>query len=291
MIKIDIVCPLYHAEKHLDGFLARLRAQRDVEIVRGVFPLTDDGSDLTAVKAKLDAEGFTYFTVAPEEFSHSLTRERAIRDYCVSDIVLMLSQDVILEGDGAVATLAAALGDGVVYAYGRQIVKHKTIEYYVRRKNYGADSFTVSKDDIPEMGLRAFFASDAFAAYDRPAFLALGGYDGIPMMMNEDMYYAKKLLDAGYRKAYVAGAVAEHSHRFTLKQLYRRYYATGVWFREHPEFSGYKTTDTGMKLALSVFAGALKHFNLPVLLRFLPDMTARYLGMKRGAKAPRKKEN
>ena len=46
-----------------------------------------------------------------------------------------------------------------------------------------------------------------------------------------------------------------------------------------------------MKLALSVFAGALKHFNIPVLLRFLPDMTARYLGMKRGAKAPRKKEN
>ena len=140
------------------------------------------------------------------------------------------------------------------------------------------------------MGLRAFFASDAFAAYDRPAFLALGGYDGIPMMMNEDMYYAKKLLDAGYRKAYVAGAVAEHSHRFTLKQLYHRYYLTGVWFREHPEFSGYKTTDTGMKLALSVFAGALKHFNLPVLLRFLPDMTARYLGMKKGAKAPRDRE-
>lgn len=283
MIKIDVVCPLYHAEKHLDGFLARLRAQKDVEIVRGVFPLTDDGSDLTAVKARLAAEGFTYFTVTPEEFSHSLTRERAIRDYCVSGTVLMLSQDVVLEGDNAVATLAGALGEGVAYAFGRQIVRRKTIEYYVRRKNYGEASFTVSAEDIPRMGLTAFFASDAFAVYDRTVFLALGGYDGIPMMMNEDMYYAKKLLEAGYRKAYVAQAVVEHSHHFTIKQLYRRYYATGVWFREHPEFSGYKTTDTGMKLALSVLGQALKHFNLPVLLRFLPDMAARYLGMKRGA--------
>lgn len=285
MTKVDIVCPLFHAEGHIDGFLDRLKAQRGVEIVRGVFPLTDDGSDLSDVKNKLEEAGYSYFKVTPQEFSHSLTRERAIREYCSSDVVLMLSQDVILEGEGALAALATAIGDKVVYAYGRQIVKKKTIEYYVRKKNYGQTSFTVGAENIEELGLKAFFASDAFAAYDRAVFLALGGYDGIPMMMNEDMYYAKKILDAGYRKAYVAEAVAEHYHRFTLKQIYNRYYATGVWFREHPEFSSYKTTDTGIKLALSVFGQALKHINIPVLFRFLPDMTARYLGMKRGVKA------
>lgn len=287
MKQIDLVCPLYRAEAHIDTFLARLAAQQDVELVRAVFAITDDGADLSYVTDRLTAAGYTYFTVSPNEFSHSLTRERAVRDHCVSDTVVMLSQDVVLEGDRALATLVSALGDGVAYAYGRQIAKKKTIEHYVRRKNYGETSFTVGAADIGRLGLGAFFSSDAFAAYDRSVFLALGGYDGIPMMMNEDMYYVHKLLEAGYRKAYVADAVAEHYHRFTLKQLYRRYRAAGVWFREHPNFAGYKATDTGLRLARSVFAGALRDLNLPVLLRFIPDMAARYLGMKAGAKARR----
>lgn len=282
--QIDVVCPLYRAEAHIDTFLARLAAQRDVEIVRAVFAITDDGSDLSYVTERLTAAGYTCFTVSPSEFSHSLTRERAVREYCVSDTVVMLSQDVVLEGEYALATLVSALGDGVAYAYGRQIAKKKTIEHYVRRKNYGETSFTVSAADIERLGLGAFFSSDAFAAYDRAVFLALGGYDGIPMMMNEDMYYVRKLLEAGYRKAYVADAVAEHYHRFTLKQLYRRYRATGVWFREYPDFSDYKATDTALRLAFSVFFGALRDLNLPVLLRFVPDMAARYFGMKAGAK-------
>ena len=106
--------------------------------------------------------------------------------------------------------------------------------------------------------------------------------DNVPMMMSEDMYNAKKIIDAGYKKGYVATAVVEHSHKMKLKQLYERYYETGKWFKEHPEFDGYKTTDTGMKLAFSVLGQALKHFNIPVLFRWLPDMTARYLGMKKG---------
>ena len=170
----------------------------------------------------------------------------------------------------------------VVYAYGRQICKKKTIEYYVRNKNYGEKSFVVTQADVEKLQLKAFFASDAFAAYYRPAFVALNGYDNVPMMMSEDMYYAKKIIDAGYKKGYVATAVVEHSHKMKLKQLYERYYETGKWFKEHPEFDGYKTTDTGMKLAFSVLGQALKHFNIPVLFRWLPDMTARYLGMKKG---------
>ena len=196
----------------------------------------------------------------------------------------MLSQDVRLLNDTAVATLASAVNGQVVYAYGRQVTAKKNIEYYVRKKNYGETSFTVSSEDIESLQLKAFFSSDAFAAYHRPTFIIINGYDGIPMMMNEDMYYSKKILDTGFKKAYVAEAVVDHSHKFTLKQLYNRYYATGKWFAEHPEFDEYKTTDTGMKLAFYVLGQALKHFNIPVLFRWLPDMTSRYLGMKKGKK-------
>lgn len=287
-MKIDIVCPLYNAASVIDGFLARLNAQTGVEIQKIVFPVTAcEDSDETIEKIKL--ANCAYFLVEKETFSHSLTREKAIKEYCESDVVIMISQDVVLENNDALEKLASAVNEEVAYAYGKQICKKKNIEYYIRNKNYGAESHVIGQEDVEKLQLSAFFASDAFACYYRPTFIALGGY-GEHMMMSEDMFYAKKVIDAGYKKAYVAEAVAEHAHRYTFKQLYNRYYQTGIWFAQHPEFDEYKTTNSGLSLAMYVFKKALLSFNIPVLVRFIPDMLARFLGMKKGKKSLKKVE-
>ena len=283
-MKIDVVCPLYQAANELDGFLSRLNAQTGVQINKVVFPVTVSEDCEKTVK-KIKEFGYSYFLVEKEDFSHSLTREKAIIEYCESDAVVMMSQDVILESPDALQKLAESLSEEVAFAYGRQISKKKNIEYYIRNKNYGPEKGLVGKEDVERLQLSAFFASDAFSAYYRPTFLKLGGYGGVHMMMSEDMYYAKKIIDAGYKKAYVADAVVVHAHKYTLKQLYQRYYQTGIWFANHKEFDGYKTTDSGMKLALYVFKKALLGFNIPVLFRFIPDMLARYLGMRKGKKS------
>lgn len=283
MMRIDVVCPLHLADEEIGPLIEGLKAQKDIELHKVVFPITEEG-DLSAVIEKIEAAGFTYFKVPKPEFSHSLTRQKAMMEYCESDVVLMMSQDVHFVGEDAVRELTAVISEEVPFAYGRQICKKKSIERYTREKNYGSESLTVDASCIESMQLTAFFASDAFSAYHRPTFVALGGYDSIHMMMNEDMYYAKKVIDKGLKKAYVATAVVEHSHKYKLKQLYHRYRATGEWFAQHPEFDGYKTTDSGMKLAKYVLKRALREFNIPVLFRFLPDMTSRYLGMKKGKK-------
>ena len=290
MLKIDFVCPLYRADFVIDAVLAGLKAQKGICLHKVVFPITEEG-DLSAVIGKIEAAGFGYFLVSKAEFSHSLTREKAIRDYCESDVVVMLSQDVRLTNDRAFFELASSINEQVVYAYGRQVCPKKTIEHYVREKNYGQISHTVSAADVPGMQLGAFFASDAFAAYHRPTFLALGGYGGVHMMMNEDMYYAKKVIDRGYQKGYVATAVVEHSHNYSPKEQYARYRAVGQWFAKHPQFDNYKTTNSGVRLALYVLKRALRECNVPVLFRFLPDMLARYLGMKKGKKCRQEAAN
>ncbi|MBQ8428217.1 MAG: rhamnosyltransferase [Clostridia bacterium] len=289
-MKIDVVCPLFEAAEEIDGFLTRLQAQTGVEIQKKVFAVTKS-ADFERTVEKLQAAGCDYFLVEKEDFSHSLTRQKAIYEHCESDVVIMMSQDVVLENEDALLLLASAVSAEVPYAYGRQICKKKTIEFYVRNKNYGSESLIVSQADVEKMQLKAFFASDAFSAYHRPTFLSLGGYDDEHMMMSEDMYYAKKVIDAGLKKAYVAEAVVEHSHKLTLKQLYNRYYQTGIWFANHPQFDNYKTTDSGLKLATYVFKKALLHFNIPVLFRFIPDMLARYLGMKKGKKCKPEVQN
>lgn len=287
MITVDVVCPLYKADSYIDNLIDNFKKQEGVTLGNVVFALTEEG-DTSIVRQKILEAGFIFFIVQVQEFSHSLTRQKSIFEYCVNDVVIMISQDVNLCNSNAFYELAKNVNEEVVYVYGKQICKKKTIEYYVRKKNYGENTEIVSADDIERLQLKAFFSSDAFSAYHRPTFIKLNGYDDVHMMMNEDMYYSKKVLDSGYQKGYIATAVVEHSHKLKLKQLYNRYYQTGIWFKEHPEFDHYKTADTGLKLAFYVLGQALKGFNIPVLFRWLPDMTARYLGMKKGKKCPKK---
>lgn len=287
MLTVDVVCLLYHADNYIDNLILGLKSQQGVTYGRVVFAITEDG-DTSAVKSKIIENGFTYFGVEKKDFSHSLTRERAIFDYCVSEVVIMLSQDVNLVNSNSFYELTKFVSDSVVYVYGKQICRKKSLEYYVRKKNYGVENEYLTSADVEKLQLKTFFASDAFAAYYRPAFVDLNGYDNKHMMMSEDMYYAKKIIDLGYTKGYIATAVVEHSHKFTLKQLYDRYYETGKWFAQHPEFNAYKTTDAGLKLAFSVLGQALKDFNIPVIFRWLPDMAARYLGLRKGKKFNKK---
>ena len=49
-------------------------------------------------------------------------------------------------------------------------------------------------------------------------------------------------------------------------------------------FDKYKSVDSGVKLAIYVLLQALKHFDIRTMIRWLPDMTSRYLGMKKGKK-------
>ena len=286
MRTIDIVCPIYKNFDQLERLYSLLQKQVDVEIANYVFPLTisDDKEVDEKIKTFLKEHNIIYFEVTKDEFSHSLTREKAIRDYCKSDVVVLCSQDVIFFEEHALSRISEAINDEVVYAYGKQICTKKTIERYIREKNYPKESQIISSDDIEKLQLMAFFASDAFSALNRKVFIKINGYQGYNVMMAEDMLYSKFVLDAGYKKAYVAEAEVEHSHKFTLKQLYNRYYETGKFHKEVNLFNQYKAEDSGLKLAMYVLGQALKHFNIPVLFRWLPDMSARYLGMRKGKK-------
>ena len=286
MKTVDVVCPVYKNVEEIKSLYHAISLQEDVKVQNIVFALTLSNTEVDEeIRSFIKENKIISFEVSQQEFSHSLTRERAIKDYCKSDIVILLSQDVKLIDPKAFSIIAIAINDEVIYAYGRQICENHSIERYIRKKNYPKTGYIVSKEDIDRMQLMAFFASDAFSCLSRKHFIELGGYQGHNIMMAEDMLYSKFVLDNGYKKAYVAEAVVAHSHKYKIKQLYRRYYETGKFHKQIQIFDQYKSTDSGMKLAFYVLGQALIHFNIPVLFRWLPDMAARYLGMKKGRKA------
>lgn len=286
MIDIDIVCPVYKGFHYLEPLYKSFLTQKKVNLKNVVFAITDSkDEEMEKIREFVKQNNIKNFEVTKEDFSHSLTREKAIREYCESRCVVMLSQDVKLTNDEVFYNLVKDIDSGdTVYNFARQICTNKSIEKYIRKKNYPSESYYVTKDDVENLQLMAFFASDACSAYNRDVFISIGGYGGYDVMMGEDMLYSKIILDAGYKKKYCADAVVEHSHKYTLKQLYKRYYDTGIFHSKVKVFDSYKSTDSGVKLALYVLKEALKHFDLPVLFRWLPDMSARYLGMKKGEK-------
>ncbi len=285
-IVVDIVCPVYKGFSFLQELYDSFFIQKNIEIKNIVFPITNSNDDeMKKIVEFSEKKNIKYFIVEKNEFSHSLTRQKAIMEYCESKNVIMISQDIKLTNDEVFYNLIKDIDNGhSVYNYGRQICTNKSIEKYIRKKNYPTESFYVLKDDIERLQLMAFFSSDACSAYNRDVFISLGGYGGYDVMMNEDQLYSKIILDAGYKKKYCADAIVEHSHKYKLKQLYKRYYEAGKFYKEVKVFDSYKSTDSGVKLALYVLKQALIHFDILVLLRWLPDMMARYLGMKKGRK-------
>lgn len=285
-ITIDIVCPTYGKYEEIVSLYNSFFDQKNIEIKNIVFPLTISTSEETEqIESFYKQKGIKYFLIKKEDFSHSLTRQKAIIEYCESRCVVMLSQDVKLVDELSLYNLVKSIDSNeTAYNYGRQICTNHSIERYIRKKNYPKKSLTVSNDDIEKYGLLSFFSSDAFSAYDRDIFLKIGGYNGYDVMMSEDMLYSYFVLKNGYKKAYVSEALVNHSHKYKLKQLYKRYEETGKFFNKVKIFDDYGATGGGLKLAIYVFFQALIHFNIPVLFRWLPDMCARYFGMRKGKK-------
>ena len=279
MKKIDIICPLYNAEEYIEGLHKSFLMQKKVKINKIRYVLTES-KDMTE-KYLID-NGIWYRKIKKSEFSHSLSREKEALE-SDSDILVFVTQDVVIDDELWLYNLVKDIGDnGIVAAYSRQLTKYNNIEKYTRESNYPAVSKVVSKDDIPKLGLKTFFFSDASSAIDAKIFKKLNGYDGKVLPTNEDMYIAYKIINNGYKIKYCAESVVHHSHNFTLKEVYKRYKLTGEFFKQNRYLDNYGTHKSGGGLAKDIFKRALQEKNFKVLLRFLPDMSVRFIGMKVG---------
>ena len=276
---IDIICPLYNAENDIENLHKSLLMQKNVEINKIRYILTESKDN---TEKKLNDLKIEFQKIKKEEFSHSLTREKAAFE-SNADIVVFVTQDVKIKRDDWLYYLTKDIADGTVDAcYSRQLCDNNTIEKYTRECNYPEVSKVVSKDDIEKLGLKTFFFSDASSAIKRETFVKLNGYDHKNLVISEDMYIAYKLITNGYKIKYCADSEVVHSHQFTLKQYYNRYKDTGKFFKENSYLNNYKVNQAGGSMAIYILKRALQDKNWSVLIKYVPNMAARFIGMKMG---------
>ena len=278
-MKIDIICPLYNAEKYILNLHNSLLNQKNVNINRIRYILTESTDNTEKV---LLNNRIIYKKISKSSFSHSLTREKEAM-YSTSDIICFISQDIAIESDNWLENLVNPIINNEADAtYSRQLTKYNNIEKYIREYNYPNESIIKTKNDIEKYGLKTFFFSDASSAIKTDVFKKLNGYDNKNLIINEDMYLAYKLIMNDYRIKYCSDSVVYHSHKFKLKDLYKRYKDTGKFFKENNYLNNYNKTKTGSGLAKYILKRIIKNFRIDLLFRYPFDMGARYLGMKVG---------
>lgn len=284
-MNIDIICPLYCAEKYVENLDANIKKQKNVDINQIKYVLTKSNDKTEEILKHVQA---TYKIIEKEEFSHSLTREKEAFE-SRADIIVFITQDIIIEDDMWLYYLVKDIENGKCDAtYSRQICDNNdTIEKYTRELNYPDKSYYKTKKDIQDMQIKTFFFSDTASAIRRDIFIKLNGYDRKKLPTNEDMYLAYKLIMNDYIIKYCADSKVIHSHDFSFKEQYRRYYDTGKFFKENEYLNEYKVNDSGIGMARYILKRALQDKNIKVLIKFIPNMIARIIGMKMGKRSKR----
>jgi rhamnosyltransferase len=181
--------------------------------------------------------GFKCQTIEAAGFDHGGTRQAAVAGIAdMTEILVFLTQDAILATPDALEILLKAFDDPcVAAAWGRQLPQDDATPEaaHARGYNYPARPRSVCADDIPELGIKAAFCSNSFAAYRISSLKAIGGFPS-QAVLGEDMHAAARLLQAGYRIAYVADATVFHSHNYSPWQEFSRYFDTGAFHAENP---------------------------------------------------------
>lgn len=189
-----------------------------------------DSSSSDSTPELAEAAGFRLLKIERAEFNHGTTRQRAAEACPDAEILVYLTQDAVLASADSLQNLLVALSDPEVgAAYGRQLPRPGAgpIEAHARLYNYPARSNTRTLASRRELGFKTIFISNSFAAYRRSALMAVGGFPG-DVIFGEDTITAAKLLFSGWKIAYVADASVYHSHSYTWRQEFRRYFDIGV---------------------------------------------------------------
>jgi rhamnosyltransferase len=146
--------------------------------------------------------------------------------------MVFMTQDALFENNECLKNLINPLENPTIAAsYGRQIPREDAnpVEEFARSFNYPPTEMIKGINDLPKLGVKTFFFSNACSSIKKRAYEEVGGFPE-RTIMNEDMFLAAKLIMKGYKIAYQPRAIVYHSHNYPLTKQFRRYFDIGVFF-------------------------------------------------------------
>jgi rhamnosyltransferase len=223
---ISVIIPTLDAESHIGKLCHSLTCQ---SVSCEIIVIDSQSSDSTVALAKM--HGATVIDIKRSEFNHGLTRNLAATK-ASGDLLVFLTQDAIPADNTLLERLTNPLiADECKASYGRHVPLDSAIptERFARLFNYPVMPSVKHRDRIPELGIKTFFFSNVCSAIKRSVFDELGGFPG-DVILNEDMFFAARLIEKGHSIAYIPEACVIHSHSLGLSGQFKRYFDIGVFF-------------------------------------------------------------
>jgi rhamnosyltransferase len=227
MTKVSIVIPTKNAgplfQKTLDGLKQQVY-EDGIELI-----VIDSGStDNTLQQASQYGAGI--ISIPPEEFNHGLTRNRAIENTS-GEIIVMISQDAVPGDRYLIRNFVAAFHDPkVAGAYARQLPREDADLITKRNLN----SWFTGRDTEEVRWIKDSQVYKAMSAMEKYHFCNFDNvcsairksvWKSFPFNANdfgEDIDWAQRVLEAGWKIAYWPSSYVIHSHRRSIKYEYQR---------------------------------------------------------------------
>lgn len=216
MAHASVVIPVKDGERWLERLLTALAEQDDdIEV------LAIDSGSVDRSREIARNHGADLLEIAPEEFGHGRTRNLGA-ERTSGDPICFLTQDAIpLRGWLAAHREALSLAPDVGASYGPHLPHADTSPMIARE----LDEFfaTMSPDGSPAIHRDGdiAFLSNVNAAYARACWEEIR-FDDVPYA--EDQAFGRRMLAAGWAKAYHPRAAVLHAHDYGVVDFTRRYF-------------------------------------------------------------------
>ena len=290
---MDAVIPTCYPDERLLALLTLLHRQ-DAPLRRIRIVNTERaGWERLLRQAKMTDEAFaarfplvTLRHITAASFDHGGTRGEEAARCAGAQYLLMMTQDALPCDTALTARLLEPLeaDPQAAVAYARQLPNEgaSETERYTRAFNYPPEPQVKSQADFDRLGVKTYFCSNVCALYRKETFDRLGGFVR-RAIFNEDMLYAGKAAQAGYRIYYQAAARVYHSHSYTAAQQFHRNFDLGVSQADHPEiFAAARSEGEGVRYVKTVAAHLWRAGAKRELPGFLAGCAARLLGYRLG---------
>ena len=219
--KVSIIIPVLNAAPYLPELFPALQSQNPFSSSEII--LVDSNSTDNTREVCRNVKNVKIIPI--DDFSHGRARNLGAAQ-ARGDIVVFLSQDALPENQFWLKNLLAPFKDKTVAAsYSRQIPRPDAIfterfflayrfpeKPVIRRKNPGNEPAS----------LESVFFSNVSSAIRRSILLQYP-FDE-KLIMSEDQQFSRDVLNAGYAVAYAPDSVVIHSHNYSLKAAFKRYF-------------------------------------------------------------------
>lgn len=282
-LKISLCIPTYNGGEKWKDIVNSINNQSI--LINERYIIDSDSKDNTVPIAK--GNGFIVTSILPVEFDHGRTRQQLVENSNEADVVIFLTQDAIpATADTFKKIVEAFSNPNIGMAYGRQLPHKnaKILETHARLFNYPDSSSSQIKnaESIKELGFKTIFCSNSFAAYRVKALQEVGGFP-VGNIMGEDTIVAAKMIKNGWSIAYVAEAKVYHSHHYTIKQEFKRYFDTGVFHAQnkwlYDDFG--KPAGEGLRYVISEVKFAVSK-NIGAAFMVFPKTISKWIGFRLG---------